>query len=165
MSSAEPERAEQHPMAPGTRQFIEDMGLRWEEEGFPRMAGRLVGWLLVCDPPHQTAGELAEVLGASAGSISTMMRILVQSGLVKRIAVPGQRSAGYRIRSGAWSEILGAWIEKARRTRLLAEQGLRLLEGRDEESRHRLQEFHEFHAFFERELPRLLERWRRESES
>lgn len=158
-------RAEQERVTPEVRQFIEDMGLRWEEEGFPRMAGRLVGWLLVCDPPHQTAGELAEVLGASPGSISTTMRMLVQSGLVRRIAVPGQRSAGYRIRSGAWSEVLGGWIEKAHRTRLLAEEGLRLVERRDPDSRRRLQEFHEIHAFFERELPRLLERWRQEKRS
>lgn len=147
------------------RQFIEDVGLWYEKEGFPRMAGRLAGWLLICEPPHQTAGELADVLEASPGSISAMTRILVQCGLVERIAVPGQRSACYRIRPGTWSEVMRGWLEKTRKMRELAERGIELLEGHDSESRDRLFELRDFHAFVERELPPLLERWGQGRES
>ena len=42
--------------------FVEEVGLLFEHAGLPRMAGRILGWLLICDPPHQSPGELAEVL-------------------------------------------------------------------------------------------------------
>jgi DNA-binding transcriptional regulator GbsR (MarR family) len=146
---------------PELGQFIEDMGLRYEEEGFPRMAGRLTGWLLVCDPPHQSAGELADVLGASPSSISSVTRFLVQCGLVERIGVPGERSARFRIRPGAWSEIMAGWLQKTRKMRELAEHGLELLAGRPPEVRTRLVELRDFHRFMEQGLPHLFDDWRR----
>ena len=145
-----------------TRQFVEDMGLIYEKEGFPPMAGRLTGWLLICDPPHQTAGELAEALSASPGSISTMTRMLVTCGLVERIAVPGLRGAAYRIRPHASEEVLRRWAERIRDSRELASRGLQLLEGEAPERLERLRDHHDFHEFFEREIPALLERYERE---
>jgi DNA-binding transcriptional regulator GbsR (MarR family) len=139
------------------------MGLRYEEDGFPRMAGRLAGWLLVCEPPHQTARQLAEVLGVSPGSISAMTRVLLQCGCVEKIAVPGQRSACYRMRTGAWTEMMNSLLVRTRKKRILAEEGLRLTVGRSPESRQRLAELHDFQAFIERELPAVLRRWEEES--
>ncbi len=65
------------------------LALFFEEMGFPRMAGRILGWLLICDPPEQSAGQLAGVLQASKGSLSTMTRLLIQMGLVERVGLPG----------------------------------------------------------------------------
>lgn len=147
---------------PEIRQFVEDMGLSYEDEGFPPMAGRLTGWLLICDPPHQTAGELAEALEASPGSISTTTRMLVTCGLVERISVPGQRGVAFRIRRRASVEILRRWAEKSRASRELAARGLQLLQGEVAERQERLRDHHHFHEFFEREIPALLERYERE---
>jgi DNA-binding transcriptional regulator GbsR (MarR family) len=144
------------------RQFIEDMGLFYEEQGFPPMAGRLAGWLLICDPPHQTAGELAEVLEASAGSISSMTRLLTQCGLVERVAVPGQRGAAFRHRTGASTELLTRALERSERACDLFERGLSLLGDHPPETRRRLRDQLEFHRFIRRELPALMERWEKE---
>lgn len=144
------------------RQFVEDMGRHYEEEGFPPMAGRLAAWLLVCDPPQQTAAQLAGVLGASAGSISTMTRLLVQFGLVERVGVPGQRSASFRIRDGAAAAILTAHLDRARRMRHLLERGRKLLAGASPARRKRLRAQLDFHAFVEREIPAILARWAEE---
>lgn len=147
---------------PELRQFVQDMGLRYEEEGFPPMAGRMAGWLLVCDPPHQTAGELAAALGASPGSISTVTRMLVQCGLVQRVAVPGQRTAAYRIRSRASSEVLRRVLERAHVMTGLLKRGLDILADAPEERRERLRDQHDFHQFLERAIPALLERYEME---
>lgn len=144
------------------RQFVEDMGLRYEEEGFPPMAGRLTGWLLVCDPPHQTAGELASALGASPGSISTVTRMLVQCGLLERVAIPGQRTTAFRVRSRASTEVLKRLLGRAQAMRRLLSRGLEILEGVPEDRRERLRDQVDFHEFFEREIPTLLERYERE---
>ena len=44
------------------------------------MAGRMWGWLLICEPPEQTAAEIAEALQASRGAISGTARILTTAG-------------------------------------------------------------------------------------
>jgi hypothetical protein len=46
--------------------------------------------------------------------------------------------------------------------RELAEQGLGLLDNEAPERRYRLEQLQEFTAFFEREIPALLTRWRNE---
>ena len=58
--------------------FVEEMGQALAGYGMTPMAGRVWGWLLICDPPEQTAAELAEALGASRGAISGTARILEQ---------------------------------------------------------------------------------------
>jgi len=45
------------------QRFIEDMAYLWEKSGGQRMTGRILGWLLICDPPEQSAGEIAEAIG------------------------------------------------------------------------------------------------------
>lgn len=152
-------------LTPELRQFVEDLGLCYESEGLPRMAGRLMGWLLVCEPSHQTAAELAEGLNASAGSISSASRILLQCGLVEKIGIPGQRSAAFRIRTGAWTDRMQAHLQKNLTLKSLADRGLRLMEDRSPEARRRLEELRDFEAFVAREMPALIERWKKESRS
>lgn len=141
--------------------FVEDVGLLFETVGFPRMAGRVFGWLLISKPPHQSPGELAEVLQASKGSISTMTRLLEQLGLIERVSLPGQRRDYFRIKLNAWSELSKRRMDQITAFRTLAERGLTLLQGEPLELTQRLQEMHDIHAFFEAEIPLMLDRWER----
>lgn len=141
------------------RQFIEDVGILYGEMGFPRMAGRIFGWLLVCEPPHQSAEQLANIVEASKGSISSMTRLLIQMGMVERIGIPGKRDTYYRIRSGSWTELMKNHLANLTAMRKLAERGLDLIAGRAPGSQQRLQELRDFHVFLEREIPSLLDRY------
>ncbi len=144
------------------KHFVEDVGLVYEQEGIPRMAGRILGWLLIADPPHQSIDELAQVLQASKGSISTMTRFLIQLGLVERLAFPGQRRDHFRIKPDAWSLMIRQELFRATATRQLAERGLELMEGQGPEARERLKEMHDLYAFLEDEYPNLLQKWEKE---
>jgi len=144
--------------------FVEDVGIYLEEEGFPRMAGRILGWLLICYPPRQSAGELAEALQASRGSISTMTQLLTRIGLIERLGVPGERQDYFQIRPDAGTYLLREEFRILRTGREILERGRSLMDGQAPENRRRLEEFIDFYAFFEREWPDLLERWERERE-
>jgi DNA-binding transcriptional regulator GbsR (MarR family) len=85
----------------GLHHFVAEIGLFFEAAGSTRMAGRMLGWLLVCDPPHQSAGQLAAALHASNGSISMTTRMLIQAGLVDRVSLRGDRRTYYRLRPHA----------------------------------------------------------------
>ncbi len=143
------------------KRFIEDVGLLFEDSGMPRMAGRIFGWLLICDPPHQSAGELTECVGGSKGSISTMTRMLMNAELVERLTLPGERSTYYQIKRDAWAEMLNKKAASLSAWREAAERGLELLKDAPPESHRRLHEMREVHAFFEKELPRLIEAWQK----
>jgi DNA-binding transcriptional regulator GbsR (MarR family) len=141
------------------KQFIEDIGILYEEMGLPRMAGRIFGWLLLCEPAYQSAEQLATVVEASKGSISSMTRLLIQTGIVEKIGIPGKRGTYYRIRSGSWSKLMKKRLPYLTSMRKLTERGLELIADRTPESQQRLQELHDFYAFLEQEIPSLLDRY------
>uniref|UniRef100_A0A832H6Q0 MarR family transcriptional regulator n=1 Tax=Oscillatoriales cyanobacterium SpSt-402 TaxID=2282168 RepID=A0A832H6Q0_9CYAN len=141
------------------KQFVEEVGLLFETIGFPRMAGRVFGWLLISNPPHQSPGELADILQASKGSISTMPRLLEQIGLIERVSLPGQRRDYFRIKLNAWSEMSKRRLAQITAFRKLAERGLDLMKEQPPQLNDRLQEMRDIHAFFEAELPQMIERW------
>ena len=53
-----------------------------EHYGLPPITGRIVGWLMICDPPEQSPAQIAEAIGASRASLTTNMRLLIASWIV-----------------------------------------------------------------------------------
>lgn len=137
-------------------QFVERVGLFFEGSGLPPMAGRILGWLLICDPAQQSSAELAEVLGASKGSISTNTRMLIQSGLIRRTAVRGRRGAYFEVEAEAWVEMLERKLAALTAFRSLCESGLALLGDASSERRERLEDITFVYGFFEAEWPSLM---------
>lgn len=144
------------------QEYAEEFGLYFEHMGMTRMSGRILGWLMVCDPPHQTINELAGALQASKGSISTMTRVLMQIGIVERFSMPGQRRDLYRVRTGGWAAAVESSIAEYRNFRELAERGLGLLDGEPSGARVRLEDMRDVYGFFEHEMPGLIERYKQE---
>ncbi|MDQ6832776.1 MAG: MarR family transcriptional regulator [Chloroflexota bacterium] len=142
--------------------FVEQAGIIIEHLGLPRMAGRVLGWLLICDPPHQSPGELAIALQASKASISTTIRLLMQVSLVERMVLPGKRRDYFRIRADTWSSATEERMGLITSMRELAEDGLALRTDAGMEATERLRDMRDFYAFYERELPALVARWRQE---
>lgn len=141
------------------KHFVEDMGLFFEQAGLSRMAGRVMGRLLISNPPHQTMHDLVEELQTSKASVSHATRLLIQIGFVDRVSFPGNRRDHYRIRPGAWVELTRRRAAHITAFRKLAERGLGLVEDQPPQQKVALHELHNIYAFFEREFPLLLERW------
>ncbi|AOW92639.1 transcriptional regulator [Rhodococcus sp. WMMA185] len=143
-------------------EFVERMGGYFESAGSTRLAGRLLGWLLVCEPERQSSEDLATGLRASSGGVSTTARLLIRMGLVERSGVPGDRRTYYRLRRHAFDSV----IEERRRSmaelRKLAEEGLSALADNAPDRRRRLEEMWELAQFMEAETPALLTRYHNE---
>jgi DNA-binding transcriptional regulator GbsR (MarR family) len=146
--------------------YVEDFGLLFEQFGKPRMVGRVLGVLLVSGWEEHSAEELADILRASRGSISSATRTLVQSGLVQRVSRPGERRDYFRVRPGAWNELMRERMVQVYALREMAERGLSVLDAVDPyepEARRGLEEMRDFYAYWERELPAVLERWEQQN--
>ena len=143
--------------------FAEEVGIVFEQTGMPRMSGRILGWLLISDPPHQSTEQITKALMASKGSISTMTRLLIQIGLIERLSLPGVRHDYFRLRSDAWQHMIGRGLtEEIKMVRQLAERGLELLGDKTPVTKNWLEEMRDVYTFLEHEFPTLLERWEKE---
>ncbi len=66
------------------------------------------------------------------------------------------------MRPGAWRELVRQEMEALATFRRMAERGLGLLSSGSPEARRGLEEMRDFYAYWEREMPAVLERWARE---
>ncbi len=142
------------------RQFVEEMGLVFEQTGLPRMSGRIFGWLVIAHHPQQSAEDIAQALLVSKGAISSMTRLLIQTGLIERFSLPGVRRDYFRLRADASRQLIRHGIEEElRMVRCLAEHGLKLLADKAPAVRKHLQEMKSLYSFLERKFPALLRQW------
>lgn len=77
-------------------QYVEQMGLLWEAEGLPRIAGRMLGFLAL-QPEPVSLEDITTVLDVSKASVSNDARRLERMGLVERASKPGDRRDYYAI--------------------------------------------------------------------
>lgn len=142
--------------------FIEDIGLYFERLGLPRMAGRILGVLLISDPDAQSITDIAAKLSASKSSISTMARLLIEVGLIERVASPIPRRDYYRFKSGGWILYMQQWLALMAGLHKIAERGLDLMKDKPADLQERLLEAHDLFSFMEDNFPALLENLKNE---
>ena len=140
------------------KHFIEDISLYFEQMGLPRMAGRILGVLLICNPPEQSMTDLCEVLQASKSAISTNARLLNEMGLIERVPSPMPRQVYFRFTAGGWVVFMRMRLRLMASLHQIAERGLELLKDEEPSLRARLQEAHDMFSLIEEQLPALLER-------
>ncbi|RDV39647.1 hypothetical protein DV096_03530 [Bradymonadaceae bacterium TMQ3] len=145
-------------------EFIERFGLLFEEDGAPRIAGRIFGLALIEDRAL-TLDDMAESLQVSKASISTNTRLLDGMGLLERTTVPGDRHTYYRLAPDAFEVSLA----RARRRMVTV---LELLDdtipGLPEDNivaRHRLTRMQRWHRFLVDDMDAMLIRWRERQEA
>jgi hypothetical protein len=118
-------------------QWVEQVTAYLTRDGFPPIAARILGWLLICDPPEQSAAEIAAAIGASRASLTTNMQVLTVMGVVSRHsrpdlpALPGEAAAlalrpgpgaGGHLRKRVWLARGGAARERGVRCALHFDQ-------------------------------------------
>lgn len=139
--------------APWQLEFIESVSGVAEAFGLPPSFVQVFAWLIVCDPPAQSAEQIRAALGLSSGSVSMATTALVRGGLAERVSLPGQRRQLWRFRPGGWERMLRSRIDAASEIRLHTEKAL----ARASDPPDRLGEMRDIYAWTERELTRLLD--------
>ncbi|MBV8853252.1 MAG: hypothetical protein JOY91_07620 [Sinobacteraceae bacterium] len=92
--------------------FIEQLGRLAEGEGLPRIAGRMLGSLML-DAESCSLEQLALQLEVSRASISTNGRLLEGLGLIQRVTMPGDRRDYWQI-PDPFSSLLQVGIRRMR---------------------------------------------------
>ena len=101
-------------MTDGTLEFAEKAGLFFEDDGYPRIAGRIFGLLLMSEGPR-SLNDIAARLRVSKASVSTDARLLERWDIVERVSRPGDRKVYYRIVPDLPYRIMEHRVERVRR--------------------------------------------------
>jgi hypothetical protein len=104
-----------------------------EEWGLPPITGRVLGLLMICDPPEQSAGDIADTIQASRASLTSNMRFLTTIGLVRKVRRPGDRTTYYRIEDDAWHRVVQRKLDSLGAFADIADEGVALAAGNDTE--------------------------------
>jgi hypothetical protein len=128
------------------------------EYGFPPVAGRLLGYLLICRPPRQTLTELSEALQASRTAITTAVALLERYHAVRRTRSAGQRADHVDL-DPRTLDPTGFAGESYRTQAVLAREALGLLAEADTPRRAMITEAAAFYDFLAERMPALLAEW------
>ncbi|WP_410626600.1 GbsR/MarR family transcriptional regulator [Amycolatopsis sp. cmx-8-4] len=107
------------------------------QEGLPPITGRILGWLMICEPAEQSAADIAAGIKASRASMTANIRSLTATGLVRRYTRAGDRTAYYRLDDQGWETAVRRRIEGMSAFEDVLHQGLDLV-GPDAERASRL---------------------------
>ena len=131
-------------MHPAAERLIEQMGLQWESEGRPRIAGRLFALMLLEDRDF-TLEELADLLQVSRGSMSTNTRLLESHGVIERVAKSGDRRIYYQLTVDPYRAMIESHLKRMERTRDVVAQARKELAAETKKKHMRLAEIERFH--------------------
>jgi DNA-binding transcriptional regulator GbsR (MarR family) len=146
------------------KQQAENVGMVCDKDGFPPLAGRLLGFLMLANPPHQSFDEIVDFLQASKSAVSTTLKFLEAQGMVEYITFPGDRKRYFRMNVAEWPQVI---LKKMEFIKMMKTQILKVLEIRGDEYKEfndGLRNICDLYEIFLEEMPLLVEKWKRRVE-
>ncbi|WP_433432102.1 GbsR/MarR family transcriptional regulator [Nonomuraea sp. CA-141351] len=122
-------------------EWVERIAMYLARDGVPPIAGRVLGWLMVCDPPEQSAGQISEAIGASRASLTSNLRLLTGMGFLTWRTRPGERTVYYWMAEDAWGVVVRRQIASITSFLDIARDGLGLV-GPDDDRAARVRQAH-----------------------
>lgn len=80
-----------------TRQVYDKLVALFAGAGLSQSSAKVFTWLLVCEPPLQTADDIHRATGVSAGGISEAVSMMTKTGLIVRRRKEGDRKHYYEM--------------------------------------------------------------------
>jgi DNA-binding MarR family transcriptional regulator len=122
------------------------------------VAGRLIGYLYVCEPAQQSINDIADALLTSRSAINNGVKMLETQKLIHRSRPAGTRADLIGLNPLGW-ENMGFDPSEYLQMASLAREGLELLGNASPERRQALEVVLSLNEFLAERLPQLYEEW------
>lgn len=132
--------------------------------GFTPMAGRLLGYLTVCEPEQKSIAEIADALMASRSAITGAIQVLENQHLVIRSRAAGERVDKVSLDSDG-IEGNGFDAQVCSEQAVLAREGLALLIKAKPDRRAWLEEMAALSDFLAERMPALQKEWHKQRDA
>ena len=125
---------------------------------FPPMVGRVLGYLLVCEPRDQSIGELSEALLASRSAITGALDVLERLHTIRRSRAAGERMDRVSVDLSS-AQSRGFDVSEYQELADLAREGLEVLRDASPERRATLMEMAAFADWLVERTRALQDEW------
>ena len=98
--------------------FVEQLGLIVQADGLPRIAGRILGLMVIHGGPYSFS-ELSVQLKVSRGSISTNTRLLENLGVIERTTKAGERQDYFKLHANPYIELIRGLQNRMKKASLI----------------------------------------------
>lgn len=142
-------------------EYIEKVGLFYADLGLSRMSGRILGCLMASSKESLSFEEIKTQLDASKGSISGNINILLAQGFIDRETKPGDRKTYYRFSDNCVYRLFHSkfnQIMEMRNLLILANE----INTPAVDKHGRINKMIGFYNYLEQELPKMVERWKKQ---
>lgn len=146
-------------------EFIDDFSLKVEELGHPHIYGQILGWLLICNPPHQSFTDLMDNLSISKASVSNTTRILIEQGLIKKVRLKGERQTYFQFKEGSLVEFMEKQMQLTLDLESITAKRLELAENDEATDTEGLKKANDFHRFIAEQTGDLIEKYKKSYDS
>jgi len=151
--------AKQKAMPPAVERFVERLGLASQAEGMPRIAGRILAYLMITGASCGL-DELAEGLRVSRASISTNTRFLETLGVLERVTRPGSRGDYYQLGEDPYGRLVQGAVRRLHRMKELLADARRSFPASLTDATARIAEMEAFYDLQIRHAEAALGEWR-----
>ena len=141
--------------------FIEKFCMVAEQDGFPRIAGRIMGFLMINEGPY-TLDEMADELQISKTSASTNARLLEQHGVIEKVVKSGDRRDFYRLADDHWERMFDVAMKRMQKFHDVLDKTIESLPTDQAYGRRRFSEAQRCHEFILKNFEYRIEEWRHE---
>ncbi len=144
------------------RECIEKFGIYYKKTGHQPMMGRLMGYLILAEPPHKTFEEISDFLLSSKSAVSNTLNMLMYYGLVDYVKFPGDRRRYFRLNHEAWDRMFTVQMKELVNLRELVGEAQRLRTKKYPDTNKKIQEFYKILELYEKEFPEILIKWKKQ---
>ena len=138
---------------------VERIGVGFEKLGIPPVGARVVGHLMLAEPPYLSFDELVEATQASKSSVSNAIKSLQTEGLIDYITFSGDRKRYFQLYSSTWLEIMKDRVKGFASLRQIITETVTLRSGQYPEFNHTLTEVTDLYRELEEQMIRVIEAW------
>lgn len=138
---------------------VERIGVGFEKAGVPPVGARIIGLLMMAEPPYLSFDDLVEATQASKSSVSNALKILQTEGLVDYITFSGDRKRYFQLYSSTWLEILKDRMKGFTSLREIIIETMAMRSSQYPEFNHTLEEVAKLYGELEKQMMRVIENW------
>ncbi len=146
-------------IAPEKKKQIEKIGIFFEKSGFSPVASRIIGLLMVSEPPYRTFEEIVEAVVASKSTVSNSLRLLQSEGMVDYITFPGDRKRYFQISISTWIGVIKKRLEDILGLRQIMKETVDMRSDKYKDFNNELLEMADFYTELEVGVSEIISNW------
>ena len=141
------------------KELVERIGVVVEKAGFQPAVGRVLGCLMVSDPPYKTFDEIQRYLGISKSAVSNALNGLMSREMVDYITMPGDRKRYFQLAAHGMISQMEKKIGLHSAMPQLLHMVVEARSNKYPEFNRSLLETSEFLSFMEKEINAAIDKW------